>query len=105
MPPAGWEVDEVPPGSSGGSTDLDPVFQPRETEFWFLTSDLCSNRHAPGHGPRCWKSRVDGFFGPVLLDALTPRSSLPGAADAPGLQHGNPALPDPAWLQVRPAWF
>ena len=47
----------------------------------------------------------DGFFGPVLLDALAPRSSLPGAGDAPGLQHENPALPDPAWLQVCPAWF
>lgn len=70
MPPAGWEVDEVPPDpQEERSTDLDPVFQPRETELWFPTSDLCSNRHDPGlwergfvgtwvcgnPGLRCWK--------------------------------------------------
>lgn len=63
------EVDEVTPGPSGGSTDPDPVFQPRETELWFPTSDLCGNRHAPG----LWEP---GFVGTRGCSARSAHSML-----------------------------
>ena len=70
MLPAGWEVDEVPPDpQEERSTDLDPVFQPRETELWFPTSGLCSHRHDPG----LWER---GFVGTQGCGAASAHSML-----------------------------
>ena len=93
MPPAGWGVDEVSPGPSGGTTDLDPVFQPRETELWFPTSDLCGNRHAPGQWER-------GFVGTRGCGAGRAHSML-------SVQSGLQACQSPVisfWLSASPLW-